>query len=258
MLWGPSKNFDYWTARHADCVPPEERRAMALLASITDERRFSLYCLTGQMMAMGNVTKRIYLVRRHATVLELEDGRPYKTWCIGTPDRHYIPETDHVVTMKTLIEGEEMAFRQTGNPSRLGGSFPASEEKPWFQNPYLVPFVDHHREKDIRDGGNAEFSDFMDIHRERQKLIDQFVSQKKRKEEIARRGPPPTEDEEHERPNIQIQAAGGAGAFLGGYAPAINATAVPALYTVDTASTLNSNFTNTGFAGQRIQIGGLW
>ena len=41
----------------ADHIAPEERRAMALLASITDERRFSLYCMTGHMPAMGNVTK---------------------------------------------------------------------------------------------------------------------------------------------------------------------------------------------------------
>lgn len=115
LLWGPDKNLDYWKASRLGVVSPEERRAVALLASISDEGRFSFYCLSGQFPAMGNVTKRIYLIRRWTTVLELEDGQERASWCINTDDRLNVPPTDHVVVMKNLIEGSELAFREIGN-----------------------------------------------------------------------------------------------------------------------------------------------
>lgn len=115
ILWGKDKQLDYWAALQADDVPAAERRAMGLLASMSDEKRFSFYCLSGMFPAMGNVTKRIYLVRRWTTVLELEDGRPRASWCILAQDRQIAPETDHVVAMKNLLEGSELHFREVGN-----------------------------------------------------------------------------------------------------------------------------------------------
>lgn len=115
ILWGKDKQLDYWAALQAGQVPDPERRAMGLLASMSDEKRFSFYCLSGMFPALGNVTKRIYMVRRWTTVLELEDGRPRASWCILAQDRQIAPETDHVVAMKNLLEGSELHFREVGN-----------------------------------------------------------------------------------------------------------------------------------------------
>lgn len=115
ILWGKDRHLDYWAALEADQVPDPERRAMGLLASMSDEKRFSFYCLSGMFPAMGNVTKRIYMVRRWTTVLELEDGRPRASWCILAQDRQLAPESDHVVAMKNLLEGSELHFREIGN-----------------------------------------------------------------------------------------------------------------------------------------------
>lgn len=115
ILWGKDRDLDYWSALEASAVPDAEKRAMILLASMSDERRFSFYCLSGMFPAMGNVTKRIYLVRRWTTVLELEDGRPRASWCILAQDRQLAPESDHVVAMKNLLEGSELHFREVGN-----------------------------------------------------------------------------------------------------------------------------------------------
>lgn len=115
ILWGKDRDLDYWSALEAGAVPDAEKRAMILLASMSDERRFSFYCLSGMFPAMGNVTKHIYLVRRWTTVLELEDGRPKASWCILAQDRQLAPESDHVVAMKNLLEGSELHFREVGN-----------------------------------------------------------------------------------------------------------------------------------------------
>lgn len=161
-LWGPSRNLDYWAALKGGAVEPEERRAVALLASMTDERRFSAYCVTGQLAAMGNVTKRIYVIRRYATVLELEDGRPKASWCINGPDRYDIPETDHVVLMRNLIEGEELAFRMTGNPSPAGSCSGRPDGR--IRTPLTASMIG---EDPVLDR-NGEFTYFLDTRYERE------------------------------------------------------------------------------------------
>lgn len=134
-LWGPERDKDFWTARAEGLVPNPEQRAMKLLASVCDEERFSLYCYTGSIAAMGNVTKRLYMVKRYYSVTEIEDGRVIQGWCVVTRDRHLIPETDHVLALKSLIEGEELFFRATGN--RMGGQV----EEGGLRNPHRVPFL---------------------------------------------------------------------------------------------------------------------
>lgn len=134
-LWGPKRDLDYWTACREGLVPEPERRAMRLFASECDEERFSLYCHIGTVAALGNMTRHLYIVRRYSTVCELGDGKPVQNWCVVTRDRHLIPETDHVMAMKSLIEGEEYSFRATGN--RVG----AYLEKAKFQDPYRDSFL---------------------------------------------------------------------------------------------------------------------
>jgi hypothetical protein len=141
ILWGKDRSLNYWSAAREGAVPDAEKRAMGLLASISDEERFSFYCMAGMFPAMGNVTKRIYMIRRWTTVLELEDGRPRASWCILAQDRSIAPETDHVVAMKNILEGNELAFREVGNAFNYGhdpfrGRVEAKTE---FMNPYLTP-----------------------------------------------------------------------------------------------------------------------
>jgi hypothetical protein len=135
ILWGPKKDLDYWTARAAGLVLEPERRAMKLFASECDEERFSLYCHLGTIAALGNMTKHLYIVRRYKTVVEVVDGKAVGGWCVVTRDRHVIPETDHVLTLKSLIEGEEYSFRATGN--RVG--YDLEEGK--IQDPYRRSFI---------------------------------------------------------------------------------------------------------------------
>ncbi len=151
ILWGKDRHLDYWSALEAGVVPEAERRAMSLLASISDEKRFSFYCVSGMFPAMGNVTKRIYLVRRWTTVLELEDGKPKASWCILAQDRMIAPETDHVVAMKNILEGSELEFRQIGNAFHYSedpfrGTVTPNDLKTSFPNPYYNPIGPEQRD----------------------------------------------------------------------------------------------------------------
>lgn len=154
ILWGPERRLDYWAALRAGVVPEPEKRAVCLLASIADEQRLGYYLHSGLFPALGNATKRIYMVRRFHTVVELDDGVPVASWCILTKDRRQIPETDHVVAMKNLVEGEEMAFREVGNcfppnTDPFVGQVPLKSE---FPNPYVNAAIGNPRIRTDRDG----------------------------------------------------------------------------------------------------------
>lgn len=134
-LWGPDRDLDFWTARDAGLVSEPELRAMKLLASMCDEKRFAFYCHEGFIAALGNVTKHLYLVRRYTRVQETVDGRILNEWCVITRDQHQIPETDVVLALKSLIEGEEIFFRETGNRFTWAVTQKNSD-------PYRMSFID--------------------------------------------------------------------------------------------------------------------
>jgi len=170
ILWGPDRKLDFWSALRAGAVPEREKRAVSLLASIADERRLSYYLLSGLFPALGNATKRIYMVRRFHTVVELDDGIPVASWCILTKDRHSIPETDHVVAMKNVIEGEEMAFREVGNcfepnTDPFVGTVPLQSD---FTNPYVNGVVASPKIR--RSGDGRKIHDEQRILREETRL----------------------------------------------------------------------------------------
>lgn len=87
---------------------------MALLASVSDEPRLRAYATTGVYPALGNITRHVYLIRRFDRIIELVDEFMTQEWCIYTRDRSRLPETDHVIAMRNMIEGEEVAFRRIG------------------------------------------------------------------------------------------------------------------------------------------------
>ena len=120
-LWGLDGDLDYWTALEKGEVPEAEQKAVALLARVVDEYRFSLYCVTGQLPLMGNVTGRTFLALKSGGLLELEDGDSTAWWCFSIgPYAEDIPDTDHVVMCRTMVEGEEIAFLETGDRHERG------------------------------------------------------------------------------------------------------------------------------------------
>lgn len=117
ILWGPGRAVPFPQAAAAGLVDPGEARAVELLRSISDPERFGAYLWTGAYPAMGNLTRHVYLVRRFYRVLELEDGEPLADWCSNLSPWEMVtyPETDRIIALKNMIEGEELAFRQVAN-----------------------------------------------------------------------------------------------------------------------------------------------
>lgn len=140
--WGKGAILDYWAALAAGEVDPPEQRAMTLLSSVCDPYRFSLYCVTGCLAAIGNLTRTVYLIRRKMETFELDDGSPVATWCISIGPHANIPPTDNVVAIKALIEGEEGAFRRTGNRTDMFPGDTAAPPIPGVCDPFTQRFID--------------------------------------------------------------------------------------------------------------------
>jgi hypothetical protein len=143
-LWGHARNLDYWTALARGEVPAAEQRAVALLKRVVDPYRFSLYCVRGRLPCMGNVTGTIYAVQKGGGVVELDDdGAHHASWCISIgPHCHDVPDTDHVVALRAVIEGEELAFLRTGNRGVGYGLVRNVGEHPEVCNPFEEGFLD--------------------------------------------------------------------------------------------------------------------
>lgn len=131
-LW-KSKNF--WTALKLGLVDEPEKRAVSLLSKICDPKRLGVYLSTGVMVAMGNITRRMYLIHRSSGVDELDSNWNVAFyWCIHTGFGSGIPPTDDVITIRNLIEGAEQTFRRIGNRSmaRVWGGVRGSASFPPF------------------------------------------------------------------------------------------------------------------------------
>ncbi len=160
--WGKGAILDYWSALAAGEVDPPEQRAMTLLSSVCDPYRFSLYCMTGCLAAIGNLTRTVYLIQRRFGILELDDGSLVASWCISIGPHANIPPTDNVVAIKALIEGEEGAFRRTGNRT---GMFPRDTVEspiPGVRDPFTQRFIDSEepREACLERAANGSIFDY--------------------------------------------------------------------------------------------------
>lgn len=121
--WGLQGTVDFWTALESREVDTPELRAMSLLESLCDPYRFSLYCMTAEMPARGNLTGTTFMVLKNGGVIEFdEDGRSVADWCISIGPHASVPGTDNVVILKAMLEGEEFEFRKIGNRNRLFGN----------------------------------------------------------------------------------------------------------------------------------------
>jgi hypothetical protein len=142
-LWGKSGTLDYHTALEKREVPGPEQRAMDLLRRHCDEYRFSLYCMTGHLPALGNVTRRIYLVLKSGGLLELVDGQPVAWWCFSVgPFDNSIPDTDHVSVVHSLVEGEEVAFMHTADRHTYQSFEGELERGPGVADPFVASILD--------------------------------------------------------------------------------------------------------------------
>lgn len=120
-LWGKSQSLDYWTALRLEEVTAPERKAVDLLLRVVDQYRAGLYLHTGTLPVMGNVTKLTYLALKSGGVLEVRRGRPVGWWCFSVgPYAADIPDTDQVLSVRMVIEGEELAMYETGDRHATG------------------------------------------------------------------------------------------------------------------------------------------
>lgn len=90
---------------------------MELLRGLCDRERFLIYATYGQLPARGSTTGKMYLVRRHRRALQFENGKPVAQYCIHIDPK--FPQTDNVVVLKNMIEGEEGQFLKTANLSKV-------------------------------------------------------------------------------------------------------------------------------------------
>lgn len=119
-MWGELFDRSYADAikYEPDNVPESEARAVELLSSMLDSQRFGLYLATGLIYVRGNVTGLTYRIEHDyghgAGVFEMLDGRDVAYWC-SMPAAKDEPPTDHVVTVRAMLEGEELRFREIAN-----------------------------------------------------------------------------------------------------------------------------------------------
>ncbi len=166
-LWGRDGTADFWSARARGEVGESEQRAVDLLSRVLDHDRFSLYCMTGQLPVMGNITKRIYLALKAGGLLELEDGVPVAWWCFSIgPYAPEIPDTDNVVMCRFMVEGEELAFMRTADRhGRDGYHFQKHkvDRALGVRDPFVEPFLSHGFCRPDKLVGTAELLDLPDI-----------------------------------------------------------------------------------------------
>lgn len=121
-MWGELSDRSYADAikYEPDSVPESEARAIELLSSMLDSQRFGLYLATGLLYVRGNITGLTYRIEHGyghgAGVFEMLDGRDVAYWC-SMPAASDEPSTDHVVTVRAMLEGEELRFREIANRS---------------------------------------------------------------------------------------------------------------------------------------------
>lgn len=121
-MWGELSDRSYADAikYEPDSVPESEARAVELLSSMLDSQRFGLYLATGLLYVRGNITGLTYRIEHDyghgAGVFEMLDGRDVAYWC-SMPAAKDEPPTDHVVTVRAMLEGEELRFREIANRS---------------------------------------------------------------------------------------------------------------------------------------------
>lgn len=142
--WGKEGKYAFREALERGQIPAEEVRAVQLLATISDPERLEFYLTTGVFPARGNLTGLTYLIRKGGGAYEVSGVDLVANWCIAVDDgpvgRAAVPPTDHVTALRTLIEGEEQAFRREGNRSTVRHTNPP---RPFFgRNVYGEPFCE--------------------------------------------------------------------------------------------------------------------
>jgi hypothetical protein len=165
-LWGASGDLDYWSALARGEVAGPEQKAVDLLRRVVDPERFHLYCMTGQLPIMGNVTKRSYFALKSGGALEMEDGAAVAWWCFSVgPYAPDIPDTDQVLSVRMIVEGEELSMFTTGDRHPRGYHFEKNRTKRGFGivDPFVCEFVDRKGKRPDRDLKTSDLLDLDDL-----------------------------------------------------------------------------------------------
>lgn len=167
-LWGEAGDLDYWSALALGQVGGPERKAVDLLRRVVDEERASLYLQTGMLPIMGNVTRRCYFALKSGGCLEMEDGLPVAWWCFSVgPYAPDIPDTDQVLSVRMIVEGEELAMFTTGDRHPGGYHFTRHDTRRRFAvaDPFVVPFIDRGSPRPDLALKTSELLDLADLYR---------------------------------------------------------------------------------------------
>lgn len=165
-LWGASGDLDYWSALARGEVVGPEQKAVDLLRRVVDPARFHLYCMTGQLPIMGNVTRRCYFALKSGGALEMEDGVPVAWWCFSVgPYAPDIPDTDQVLSVRMIVEGEELSMFTTGDRHPRGYHFEKNKTRRGFGivDPFVCEFVDRNGKRPDRDLKTSTLLDLDDL-----------------------------------------------------------------------------------------------
>jgi hypothetical protein len=165
-LWGEAGDLDYWSALALGQVGGSERKAVDLLRRVVDEERAQLYLQTGMLPIMGNVTRRCYFALKSGGCLEMEDGVPVAWWCFSVgPYAPDIPDTDQVLSVRMIVEGEELAMFTTGDRHPRGYHFTKHQMRRRFAvaDPFAIAFMDRRSPRPDRTLKTEELLDLADL-----------------------------------------------------------------------------------------------
>jgi hypothetical protein len=165
-LWGDSGDLDYWSALARGEVVGPEQKAVDLLRRIVDSERFHLYCMTGQLPIMGNITKRTYFALKSGGALEMEDGAPVAWWCFSVgPYAPDIPDTDQVLSVRMIVEGEELSMFTTGDRHSSGYHLEKNRTRRGFAiiDPFVCDFIPRGAQRPDRDLNTSDLLDLNDL-----------------------------------------------------------------------------------------------
>jgi len=89
-----------------------EAKAVNLLLELIGEKELEVYNRTGRILVHGK--KCDYLIKRNGDVRKIEKKKMIDL-CIAIESRYSYPNTDNVIALKLLIEGNEKKFANIAN-----------------------------------------------------------------------------------------------------------------------------------------------
>ncbi len=122
MLWGGKEDLPFLEAQTLGLVDANERRAIELLKKVVPYSLYARYLLTGNLIALGQVSGNFYIIQKNDGVVVLDDiGTPTHYYCIHSSYGSHIPSSDDVISLWLVIQLNENQFLTTANKSEYRG-----------------------------------------------------------------------------------------------------------------------------------------